>query len=382
MSDDLGLSFDENESDRGRHRHRRRGPGSGGGKTAIALIVVVAILGCLGGGIWYGFDKIQNLLAAPDYNSGGSGEIVIEVRKDQSATEIGAELQAKDVVKSQKAFINAANANARSKEIQPGFYKLRKQMRAADALAMMLDRSSRVVWRAVIPEGWSTKKTLAELSKVTGIPLAEFEAAVQDPVKVGVPDWWFNRRDNKPAIKSIEGFLFPNTYEFLKKDLDAKVIASEMLHEFGREARHVHLADRAKALGLTPYQVVTVASMIEREAQVDRERPLIAGVIYNRLNTDQTLGIDATLLYDDPTPDGRLSSSDLLSTSAYNTRLHGGLPPTPIASPGRASLEAALRPESTDYLYYVLCPPDGNGVHRFAVTYAEHLANVQECLGG
>jgi UPF0755 protein len=235
--------------------------------------------------------------------------------------------------------------------------------------------------RLTVPEGLRIRSTYPDersissiVEQQTGVKASAF-AALTESGKLSLEPYLSPGR-------SAEGFLFPNTYEFLKKDLDAKVIASEMLHEFGREARHVHLADRAKALGLTPYQVVTVASMIEREAQVDRERPLIAGVIYNRLNTDQTLGIDATLLYDDPTPDGRLSSSDLLSTSAYNTRLHGGLPPTPIASPGRASLEAALRPESTDYLYYVLCPPDGNGVHRFAVTYAEHLANVQECLGG
>jgi UPF0755 protein len=109
---------------------------------------------------------------------------------------------------------------------------------------------------------------------------------------------------------------------------------------------------------------------------------LIAGVIYNRLNTGQTLGIDATLLYDDPTPDGSLSTSDLASTSPFNTRATVGLPPTPIASPGLASLEAALHPKKTDYFYYVLCPPDGKGVHRFAVSYNEHLTNVRECLGG
>ena len=99
--------------------------------------------------------------------------------------------------------------------------------------------------------------------------------------------------------------------------------------------------------------------MIEREAQVDKDRPLIAGVIYNRLAANNTLGIDATLLYDDPTPDGTLSSADLAADTPYNTRMNAGLPPTPIASPGEASLEAALHPAHTDYFYYVACPPDG-----------------------
>jgi UPF0755 protein len=168
----------------------------------------------------------------------------------------------------------------------------------------------------------------------------------------------------------------------VKKGIDAKIVITRMLDEFDAEAKDLDLAAGSKQLGLTPYEVVIVASMIEREAQVDSDRALIAGVIYNRLNAGQTLGIDATLLYDDPTPDGKLSTTDLASDSPYNTRTFAGLPPTPIASPGRASLEAALHPAQTDFFYYVLCPPDGRGVHRFAVTYAEHLANVRACLGG
>jgi UPF0755 protein len=128
---------------------------------------------------------------------------------------------------------------------------------------------------------------------------------------------------------------------------------------------------------LTPYEIVNVASMIEEEAALDRERPVIAGVIYNRLRDGMSLGIDATLLYDDPTPDGQLSTSDLEYDSPYNTRLHAGLPPTPIASPGLESLRAALEPADTPYFYYVLCGEDGH--HRFGRTLAEHEANRAAC---
>jgi peptidoglycan lytic transglycosylase G len=235
--------------------------------------------------------------------------------------------------------------------------------------------------RLTVPEGLRIRSTYpgersisSVVEQQTGVDADAF-ARLAESGRLSLPPYL-------PAGRTAEGFLFPNTYDFVRKGIDAKEIADVMLHEFGKEARDLDLAAGAKTLGLTPYEVVTVASMIEREAQVDGERSLIAGVIYNRLDANQTLGIDATLLYDDPTPDGRLSSGDLRSTSAYNTRRHAGLPPTPIASPGRASLEAALHPETTDYLYYVLCPPDGKGVHRFAVTYEEHLANVQECLGG
>jgi UPF0755 protein len=146
-------------------------------------------------------------------------------------------------------------------------------------------------------------------------------------------------------------------------------------------AGQIDLTGGAKALGLSPYEVVIVASMIEREAQVEGDRAKIASVIYNRLARGMTLGIDATLLYDDPTPDGQLTTPDLETNTPYNTRINAGLPPTPIASPGQASLEAALHPAKTDYLYYVLCPPDGPGVHRFATNLHDHDVNVQQCLG-
>jgi uncharacterized YceG family protein len=119
--------------------------------------------------------------------------------------------------------------------------------------------------------------------------------------------------------------------------------------------------------------------MIEREARVPKDRALISAVIYNRLKDRMTLGIDATLLYADPTPDGKLSSSDLHYDTPYNTRIHAGLPPTPIANPGRASLMAALDPAHVKYLYYVLCGADGH--HRFSSSYQRFLSDQAHCLG-
>jgi len=208
----------------------------------------------------------------------------------------------------------------------------------------------------------------------TGVSADDFVKAAENP-KLTLPPYL-------PAGPGAEGFLFPDTYELVRKGLDAKAIVHTMLDQFDKEAQSLGLVAGAKKLGYTPYQIVVIASMIEREAQLDSERPLIASVIYNRLAANNTLGIDATLLYDDPTPDGSLSTSDLQTDTPYNTRINAGLPPTPIASPGEKSLEAALNPADTNYFYYVLCPPDGRGRQRFAVTYQEHLRNVQECLGG
>jgi UPF0755 protein len=266
--------------------------------------------------------------------------------------------------------------------LRSGSYEIPVGTSFNDILAIVTaaPRSVKTI-RLTVPEGlriaatYPNERSIATVvEEQTGVKADAF-AKLAESGKLALPPYL-------PKGRSAEGFLFPNTYQLVKRGLDAKTIADTMLEEFGTEAKELDLVAGAKALDLTPYEVVTVASMIEREAQVDSERALIAGVIYNRLNSGQALGIDATLLYADPTPDGTLSTSDLASTGPYNTRIHAGLPPTPIASPGRKSLEAALHPETTDYLYYVLCPPDGRGVHRFAVTYAEHLANVRECLGG
>jgi UPF0755 protein len=157
-------------------------------------------------------------------------------------------------------------------------------------------------------------------------------------------------------------------------------VIRKLLDQFAIEAQGMHLKEGAAQLGLTPYQVVIIASMIEKEAKLAKDRPLIAEVIYNRLRMGMTLGIDATLLYDDPTPgDNTLSGSDLKSRSPYNTRIHAGLPPTPIASPGTASLKAALHPATGDYLYYVLCGADGH--HKFSKDFATFQHDVATCLG-
>jgi UPF0755 protein len=234
--------------------------------------------------------------------------------------------------------------------------------------------------RVTVPEGLRIRSTFpgersiaSVVQDQTGLSARRF-ATLAESGRVKLPAY-------VPAHRA-EGFLFPATYEYVRKGITVETVIDTMVKQFEVQARDLDLVAGAKKLGLSPYEVVIVASMIEREAQVDTDRPLIAGVIYNRLATGQSLGIDATLLYDDPTPDGQLTTADLETNTPYNTRINAGLPPTPIASPGRASLEAALHPKQTDYLYYVLCPPDGEGVHRFAVTYQEHLTNVQECLGG
>jgi UPF0755 protein len=156
------------------------------------------------------------------------------------------------------------------------------------------------------------------------------------------------------------------------------VVIKRQLEQFKTETQHLPWG-RTKALGITPYEAVIVASMIERETAIPSERPLIAAVIYNRLNRGEILGIDATVEYIDPNPADGLTESDLAIKSPYNTRLYKGLPPTPIASPSLASIRAALTPAASDAIYYVACGSGGH--HKFTSSYQEFLQLKKECLG-
>jgi UPF0755 protein len=397
--DDLELALDE-ESERGRHRHRRRrtsrGEGEGGrgrgGRTAVALLMSLVIVGALVGGVWYGFNKIGDFFQAPDYNSGGTGEVTVEVLENQTAADIGANLERLDVVKSQKAFVEAAKANPHSKEIQPGVYKLRKQMRASDALSLLLDReTSRQVLKFTVPEGKTVKEVLDIAAKATNLPLADFQAAVKDPVAAGVPEFWFNRRDGKTAARTLEGFLFPQTYEF-NPGVTAPEVIKAMVAHFMEVATKLKFVDRVQAeRNISPFEALTVASLAQAEAGVPEDLGKIARVAYNRTykkKPPMPLQFDVTTNYwlqlnGKPTkPSGQLTKAELEDpNNPYNTVTKAGLPFGPINNPGELALQGAMDPPAGEWLFFVAV--DKAGHSAFAVTADEHAKNVaQACANG
>lgn len=389
-NDDLGLSFDDGEGEGERGRHRRRPRGAGGGKTAIALIVVVAILGCGVGGVWFGFNKLSGLFDAPDYNSGGTGEVQVQIYEGQSATDIGAKLEELDVVKSQKAFVEAAKDNPRSKEIQPGIYKLRKQMRAADAVLLLLDRDqSRQLLKFTVPEGKTVITTLDLIAKATNIPLADFQEAVKDPKALGVPDFWFNRPDKKEVKVSIEGFLFPQTYEF-NPGVTAKEILTEMVTHFLDVATKLKFVERVQAeRKISPFEALIVASLSQAEAGVPGDLGKVSRVAYNRVyKKNMPLEMDVTANYwlqlngKQPKESGKLTAAELDDKSSpYNTKSRLGLPVGPINNPGEAALQGAMDPPVGEWLFFVAIDKAGNSA--FAVTNEEHERNIrQACANG
>jgi uncharacterized YceG family protein len=202
--------------------------------------------------------------------------------------------------------------------------------------------------------------------KEDGIPgnymKASKRSKLLDPAEYGGKD-----------AKSLEGFLFPDTFE-LQRHAPASDLVQLQLEDFRRRVAGVNMS-YARSKNLTTYDVVTIASMVEREAQLERERPLVAAVIYNRLHEGMPLGIDATIRFATGNYTEPLTESELATESPYNTRLNAGLPPGPIGSPGLASIEAAAHPAKVDYLFYVV-KPGTCGEHSFSSSEAEFEADV------
>jgi UPF0755 protein len=386
MIDELELAFDE-PADRGRHRHRRsaRKQKGGSGRSLIALFVVLVLLGGLGAGVWWGFDRVQGFFSAPDYAGGGAGEVVVQVKPGQTAAEIAETLVGAGVVKSAKAFVEAAAANAKSKNIQPGYYKLRKQMRARDVVVLLLDLRNKVSTKVTIPEGRSAKQTLVLLSKATRLPLKDFEAAAKDPVALGVPDFWFKRDDGKKVTRSIEGFLFPQTYEF-DPGSKAPQILETMVQQFLTVAQQIKFVERVQAeRKISPYEGLIVASLAQAEAGNPDDLGKVARVAYNRIYSNtfpcNCLQFDVTVNYyweltGKPTKSSKqMSREELYDTgNPYSTHAFPGLPPTPIDNPGEQALTGAMAPPPGKWLYFVAI--DKQGHSAFANTKDEHDRNV------
>jgi len=327
------------------------------------VLVSVVLLVVLVGGVFYGGRMLVGDLFAgpPDFAGEGSGRALVEVLPGDTVRDIGKTLEAAGVVQSSAAFVDAARDEARATSVQPGFYELRKRMRAAAALALLLDPASVVKNPVTIPEGKRLSEQLAILSKASKIPVKQFEAVVKDPSGLGVPDYAENR---------LEGFVFPATYD-VPPNATPESLLTEAVQRFDQAASTVDIEGRAKEVGRSPYEVVIIASMIQAEVP-EKDFGKVSRVIYNRLAKDMRLDIDATVNYVVGRPGLDLTEQELRVDSPYNTRRVKGLPPTPINSPGEAALEASLAPESGDWIYYVTVDPKTRET-KFTADYDEFL---------
>ncbi len=335
----------------------RAGPPLGGRGLVPALIaagVVVLIL-------WFLLSLFQ------PFKGAGEGEVQVEIPAGAGVGEIGDVLEERGVVSSSFFFSARARLGGSAGELKSGSYTLRNDMSysaALDALSAAPEEPKLVT--ATVPEGLSRTETesVVEDAGLEGDYLdATKRSKLLDPADYGAE-----------GASDLEGFLFPATYE-LESGASVEDLVAQQLDAFEREFESIDLK-QAKRANLTEYDVLTIASMIEREAQLDEERPVIASVIYNRLADGMPLGIDATIRFATENWTQPLTESDLAIESPYNTRTNTGLPPGPIGSPGRASIEAAANPEDTSFLYYVV-KPGTCGEHSFSETDAEFQADVE-----
>ena len=339
---------------------------------AIGGVVVLSAVAVVGGASYLG-RVVGSSISSDDASSNPVNvlpgqEVTVEIPSGSSAEDIAAILAAQGVVRSALEFVVAVRNNEAAERLQAGAYELETLMDPAVVVAVLVVGPVADVYRVTVIEGLRVGEILTRLSEAAGIPYAEFEEALLSgdvstslrpmPAKMTITDW--------------EGLLFPDTYEF-SQDAEPSSILQRLASTMEQRVDSIDWSI-IEATGYTPYQGLIIASLIETEVLLDEERTLVSSVIHNRLGLGMKLDIDATVLYALGTRD--ISQFNNEVDSPYNTYLVAGLPPTPIASPGRSSLEAAASPDTTEFLYYVLSNLEGH--HAFAATIEEHNDNVAQ----
>ena len=326
---------------RGRYRRRRF--------LALGLLLVGVLIA------WFLIAFFQ----PPPFDPGdGSGEAIVTVPDGASASQVADLLSENDVVSNGTLFEWRLKLAGKTGQILPGRYVLAHDMSYAKAIDRLTSAGGKI--NVTIPEG-EDRTQIAATVKDLGLS-GDYLAASKsfegfDPNRYGAQN-----------PKSLEGFLFPATYE-LDPGASVDQLVSQQLQAFRQNIAGVNLS-YAKSKNLTVYDVLTIASMIDKEVMVPSERPLVAAVIYNRLHRGMPLGIDATTRFEFHNYTGEITQSQLQSPSPYNTRTHAGLPPTPIGNPGLAAIQAAAHPAKVNYLFYVV-NGDGSGHHCFTASEQE-----------
>jgi UPF0755 protein len=316
-------------------------------KLVILLLLFLATAGL---GYSYLLIYTPTLPGAPNKN--------LEIRRGMGINQVSNLLKEQGIIKCPFLFTSWARLTGRGQRIKAGEYSLSASLAPVDIL-VILEEGKTLLHKVTIPEGYSIKQ-IAEVLEIEGlVDKDEFITIAHDP---GLIERWNIPND------SLEGYLFPDTYHFTKR-VGAKKILTTMLKQFEHNLPD-QWRKRATGIGFTLHQIVTLASLIEKEVGVNSERPIISAVYHNRLKADIRLQCDPTVIYAIPNFDGNLTKEHLRQLdSPYNTYRYSGLPPGPIANPGRASIRAALYPDDVSFLYFV---SRNDGTHQFSNTLRQH----------
>ena len=337
------------------------------GKVIGILLVILLILALGAGGYVWGMMRPVQASSEP---------VVFEIKSGSGISKIADQLQQEGLIRNSLIFKGYLKWNKLGSNFMAGKYAMNPGV-TYDEIVHKLSSGDVVPEEMVkftIPEGYTVLQMADKLSAEGIVDKKEFLKLANDPSAFDV-DIIKSIPVDEELRYVLEGYLFPETYE-MKKGSNTHDVMQRMLEEFQTKVNSIpDLQAKLDEKKLSLHELLTIASLVEREVVVDQERALVAGVIYNRINKDMKLEIDATVQYLLDKPKARLLFKDLKVQSPYNTYLNKGLPPGPIASPSLASIEAALNPEASEYLFYVT-KKDGTSGHLFAKTYKEHQQNI------
>jgi UPF0755 protein len=329
----------------------------------VFLLFILLILGAGGLGYWAYSD-----LTSP--NTHDKANQYIQIARGSSPNEIVSKLSAEGILKSSlptQLYLRFLNKGS---NLKSGEYRFPSPITPLGVIKKLEEGEERTT-RLTIIEGWTRWEIANEIAQK--FPPPNTEARTTDPKAIlSLLDDTSLISDIDPAAKNLEGYLYPDTYNF-PREYTPKQVVKALVDRFKREWKP-EFTEKARAMNKTPKEIVTIASLIETESKVEEERPIVASVIYNRLQRGIPLGLDVTNIYAAKLAgvwDGTIHRSDLERESPYNSRKVAGLPPTPVASPSANAIRAALNPAQTDYIYYVLNPSTANGAHNFYSSSAE-----------
>jgi UPF0755 protein len=333
----------------------------------LFLVLFIILLLCASGFAYWAYSEIRTPIAHD------KAQQYIEIPRGSSPAEIANRLVAEGVLKRAWPLLMYVKLKGVGGKLKAGEYRFPSPISPLGVLRKLEEGEQRLS-RFTVIEGWTRWDIAASMARIPELKLASADAAL------ALMDDTSLIRDLDPEAKNLEGYLYPDTYSFPPNTTAPQMIAA-MVQRFRQEWKP-DWSSKAQALNMTPRQIVTIASLIETEAKLKEDRPLVASVIYNRLRRNMALGVDSTIIYASKLAgkwrnDGKVYKSDVERQSPYNTRLQPGLPPGPIASPGASSLDAALNPAQTDYLYYVRDPARNDGAHNFYSNEADFGRGVQ-----
>jgi UPF0755 protein len=338
-------------------------------KTRTKIIIFIPLLLCVAGGalLFWTYRELSTPF------SHDKSDKYIEIPRGLTPSQIVSRLSSEGVIRHEwplLAYIKWTGAGGR---LKAGEYRFPSPISPVDVLRKLEEGEQRLS-RFTVIEGWSRWEIAAAMARVPELNLVNPEAAFPflDDVS-GIKEF-------DPEAGNLEGYLYPDTYSFPPDSTPVTMVAT-MVKRF-RQQWKPEWTEKAHALNMSPRQIVTIASLIETESKLKEERPIVASVIYNRLKKNMPLGIDSSIIYASKLAgkwknDGKVYKSDLERQSPYNTRLNTGLPPGPIASPSLNSIEAALNPAESDFLYYVREPSRNDGAHNFYNNAADFERGVQ-----